>query len=759
MLTTICWPFLRLELFSAIHHNRKLESEAPKKIVTESRWNTLGICCVHSLPTAITVVLLVWNFCGVFFEPVGASNQNARLNALQFAAKLHEVLIAASLSAVILTCVQYETLHGRGVALGSLFASFQVTDVGSLWSPGLWATGLASGIQGRHFLLVLLVVLTVILGAVVGPSSAILMLPSLGYWDYRFPAAFPSYYSDSEYLVPFSRDLRFFVGANISSIWPDHISFSSYPSGCTYTAEYRPPYCPLGGYSSLLSAASPYWIRGSLSRWNITMETLVDVPHLADVTGIYYQYIEGASSQEFANTIALTQTAPSFANNFLASVYGPYESSIVQPDGFPRDQTTRSSLSLSNGSQILGPVAGVACRDTDFVNDSSAFSVSTLEFPRGPSLGEVQTWSSDATALLAIWNKSTEWATLWMEPPDMGDSTPSIAVVYANSYPLYPHAQNSARIVTCSVFASWQPTGFYMDPFIDNFVHTSMNDPKTVLEEPNYLLQNHVRPVKFDIDWANSALPPDQSLAALARLIQYTSIRTASNSTLVEDWIVSGESFAAALSIFVADIMSRLALDNEILVRGVVNASHSDLPSSIFDTTDVPAFVFDDYTQNNLTEFRVNMLRYGFSYSIDGLTRRLAAAILLTHALIAMIYVSLVIYSGWTCHGLRSPFEIVVLAINSPSSEILENTSAGISRLDTYRHVVKVRETSDTQLGFVLDDDGSFNGPVMGKRYGRVIGEDGGGGESGTELVDLMPGGTTKSKDASQVSSMGGSQI
>lgn len=268
-----------------------------------------------------------------------------------------------------------------------------------------------------------------------------------------------------------------------------------------------------------------------------------------------------------------------------------------------------------------------------------------------------------------------------------------------------------------------------------------------------------MHPVKFDIDWANSALPPNQSLPALAGMLQDTSIIATSNSTLVEGWLVSGESFAAVLSIFVADIMSRLALDNEILVKGVVNASHSDLPSSIFDITDVPTFVFDDYTQNNLTEFRVNMLRYGFSYSMDGLTRRLAAAILLIHALIAMIYASLVIYSGWTCHGLRSPFEIVVLAINSPSSEILENTSAGISRLDTYRHVVKVRETSDTQLGFVLDDDGSFNGPVMGKRYGRVIGEDGGGGESGTKPIDLMPEGTAKSKDASQVSSMRDSQI
>lgn len=65
-------------------------------------------------------------------------------------------------------------------------------------------------------------------------------------------------------------------------------------------------------------------------------------------------------------------------------------------------------------------------------------------------------------------------------------------------------------------------------------------------------------------------------------------------------------------------------------------------------------------------DFQVTLSNYGLGSSMDGLTRRLAASILLTRALIAMIYIILAICFVWACHGLKSLFEIVVLAINSP---------------------------------------------------------------------------------------------
>jgi hypothetical protein len=61
---------------------------------------------------------------------------------------------------------------------------------------------------------------------------------------------------------------------------------------------------------------------------------------------------------------------------------------------------------------------------------------------------------------------------------------------------------------------------------------------------------------------------------------------------------------------------------------------------------------------------------------------------------------------------------MLVLAINSSQTRTLGNTCAGIARLDTYKHVVKVREHFDTHLELVFDDEGTLETPKDGKEYG-----------------------------------------
>jgi hypothetical protein len=135
---------------------------------------------------------------------------------------------------------------------------------------------------------------------------------------------------------------------------------------------------------------------------------------------------------------------------------------------------------------------------------------------------------------------------------------------------------------------------------------------------------------------------------------------------------------------------------------------------------------------------------------MNGLTQHLAAGILLIHVAIAIVYIVLVVCLGWSCYGLRSLYEVVTISINSPKSEMLENTSAGISRMDTYKHIVKLRETSNTQLGFMLDDDGRLKLPVDGKKYGRVVnGSSDVVDQTGSELSTLVPGDGVHHRSAS----------
>ena len=206
-------------------------------------------------PIAVTTVLLILNFSYTFNESIKPSGQNVRLNAFRFATKMHEILIVTSLSAIVLNYVQYEILHGRGVPLGSMLAGFQITDVSLLWSPGFWATALTGGLKARHFRLTVLIVLMVLLGAIVGPASAILMLPCLSYWDCQsILAKNLSYYSMflSNDDTLHSYNSRFYVGANTSTLFPEFIETNSYPANCNSTATPMPGYCPLGGLRCLL---------------------------------------------------------------------------------------------------------------------------------------------------------------------------------------------------------------------------------------------------------------------------------------------------------------------------------------------------------------------------------------------------------------------------------------------------------------------------------------------------------------------------
>jgi hypothetical protein len=120
----------------------------------------------------------------------------------------------------------------------------------------------------------------------------------------------------------------------------------------------------------------------------------------------------------------------------------------------------------------------------------------------------------------------------------------------------------------------------------------------------------------------------------------------------------------------------------------------------------------------NWTEFKAAALRNGYSYSMRGFTRRLATRILLFYLLISVIYMIAILWSGWRCMGLKSLVEIVALAINSTPTRSLGSIGAGISRFDTYKHIVKVRVVSGQHLGIVFDGDTSAEEAEDGEIYG-----------------------------------------
>jgi hypothetical protein len=150
----------------------KIGSERRKVAIRQDRFTALLRCAVHIIPLVACLILILFNICTIVIS------YNSGYAILQFVAKIHEVLMQASIAAILLSYIRSEALQHGGTPFGSLFAGVQVSQISYLWSPELLGTLTATCLESqRKIRLAFMIVLSCLLAASVGPSSAILMLP------------------------------------------------------------------------------------------------------------------------------------------------------------------------------------------------------------------------------------------------------------------------------------------------------------------------------------------------------------------------------------------------------------------------------------------------------------------------------------------------------------------------------------------------------------------------------------------------------
>jgi hypothetical protein len=138
---------------------------------------------LHLVPVAGVAVLVALNLYGYWVgkELSGVKNQNApKTLALQLTAKLHELLMLASLSEALLTHLLKSLVNRDGLPFGSLTASDKFKDLSYIWSRDFRAM-CTTEYNGKR-LLIPTVLLCTIFGLAVGPSSATALIPRLDTW-------------------------------------------------------------------------------------------------------------------------------------------------------------------------------------------------------------------------------------------------------------------------------------------------------------------------------------------------------------------------------------------------------------------------------------------------------------------------------------------------------------------------------------------------------------------------------------------------
>ncbi|KAM3075083.1 hypothetical protein ACMFMF_005764 [Clarireedia jacksonii] len=579
-----------------------------------------------------------------------------------------------------------------GIPLGGFLAGFKINDLGSLWSPEIWATGTCG--RKKCFLIALILSFLTLLGATCGPASAILMLPSLGWWEVSVTETLESLARS----VTTSKPL-FIIGANESSLWPEKISDSNYwphVCGASNITNSLPILegCPGGGASTMFNWARatgplPDW--GPL-HWNITIPIYQSTREQGNwARSTFNRFLEGITYQNWQFRSSgyyrcfLSQTISSPAAESLIS--------IAQTLG-SENGTTRWKLNLSDGSDPPAAQAFAACGDTIWAYQKATGEAKPI-FPQRELLpdgrfkfkstnGGIQYLSADQDGRIPSYN--IKFAFPLEDPTRFWYSNASAAL------DLWNVSQQTVSI--------WVSSGERPSIGAARISRSYDGSDRSEFDK------------QLDVEWANCALPPNQTLIPFA-----TSLMPRSCGSYPIG------SFGVAVTALIADAIARSGMSKAIFLKTNFSSQFltpwgaSNWPW-IFQ--DILSFNGSETDRENYTPVNIRQWRYGYSYSLDGSTRRLALAILLTHILFALIHSTLVVWIGWSCNILTSLYEVVVLAINSSPTSILENTCAGITRLDTYKHIVKVREVFEQHLSLVLEgEEENSKSVVAGKRYGH----------------------------------------
>ncbi|KAM0476549.1 hypothetical protein ACHAPX_006467 [Trichoderma viride] len=111
---------------------------------------------------------------------------NDIIKALQYAAKAHEILMVASIGAIVLYFARRRLVGREGIALGLLMSSYRIDTPANMLSSKFWSA-LSFGANWKTVVLSLLLLVSAILSQLVGPASAGVMQPSLDWWNVSDP--------------------------------------------------------------------------------------------------------------------------------------------------------------------------------------------------------------------------------------------------------------------------------------------------------------------------------------------------------------------------------------------------------------------------------------------------------------------------------------------------------------------------------------------------------------------------------------------
>ncbi|KAK2593012.1 hypothetical protein QQS21_009302 [Conoideocrella luteorostrata] len=684
-------PFVRRRAWGRV--------ERPKPIIRNSFPTTLAHLSVHVLPVLTSIAIIALNFKHLFLGrtiPGPVLNNAVTIAAFQVCAKLHELLIVASLSIIVLSVIREQLISGAGLPLGFLCSGFTFSQLSYFWSEAYWGAVGAQMPRCRKIITALLLLLAGLIATTAGPSSAVLMVPREQEWN----AGGSEFYLRGNMSELFPAKLTAFpTTINMECLRPDAFNYAMCPSsGLSFLSVHTSTLQMIKNGANLLPP--PNSIFGPFGSQRVNVASLTNsmprpqlvgsVRGLACQTAVIAPYIPAIAYQQAfkADWDIITGSIPWSSGSKASKAEYKYN----------RGSTLKTSTKI--------PVVRAAC--------STGQNISAAEKTiRFPVLPKYSCWHETTPITFHQLNEtpSDRLRITWSPLPSECGLT-STGMIFES-----PWTDNgvSRLVVGCSVDARWaNGTVDGVQGYAQNAAPSTnwgriaeLNTPFRPPDDGSWV------PITFDKSWLNALTPVKQlsnSTASNLTTLEYIlmnsaitdSLTTAPdfttgwnnatvgsiNGTLYLEWITT---------VLVADGVSRYGSDKALNTSGPV------YDWSLLDYRKRPDFdnrlldggsALYPPSESSHTSFYLDIEIQGLAYLARTITDYLAVAVLLIHICLVLCHSAYLIRTGKTSAAWDSIIETFALAHNSrPSDRALCNTSAGIKCMQTYRKLAVVRAT------------------------------------------------------------------
>ncbi|KAK5167424.1 uncharacterized protein LTR77_007123 [Saxophila tyrrhenica] len=705
---------------------------------------------VHAIPTLGTIVLFWFNFAKYFIGSTLAGiatpqAQSIDRLALQVTAKLYEVFVIVSLTTIIMDEVRENLIVEKGgLPLGLLFSHKQFSDFLYLRSHEFRAgcKGIAS--IRKRALFAWLIITCSLVALFVGPSSAILIIPT---WHTKWPAAGASIWLNGD-LSPSQLDIGT-IGNELCLNYTDDRSILD-------TMDWTYASCPWAGF--------PHFKRyfdapatGASHHVTYNSRTFVQ-----DIT---LQWADGLNSIYAVDAVRTWAVS----SNFAIAVFARHIATVNWPQALrlvigPNNHGVRHqyAYALSNGTtasvEAQVPVVRTECflaqdHTAGIPSDPPSENEQYLPFPIIPDYSGSR-WGAYYIPVPIV--ESSHTATQWVDIP----SSPSMTN-YNSSLSHYPSAfliiRNASTFqsdVTCSIQADWVP-GTHVTSLVSWEITTnqaaqlgdknlaylkqwmndvapsgdSQNEPTLLGPSPEFQKPANWRQISISPTWLDILTPelsPDRpgwtTLASVldAVLAQQDSAAWVPFEVYSESWHF--EQINAVITSFVADGLSRLGWEENYawaLNRDTVFNTQDSSNASVSGwnyaqqewegvwsalirkkATLLPNILYRHADGQNYT---LQIALEGYGMRIGGLAYKLALLVVFIYIALVFYHIQFVVRKNRKSHGSdswSSLIDMLVLAQTSnPPDTALRNTCAGVATHATLKLPVTVRSVKSEKLG------------------------------------------------------------